>query len=233
MVFFHPQTSRKLGFPVLYGDGSRPAVLQSAGISSPKAVMVMFTEKKATIEAVQKLRLAFPAVRTHTLFIFGLILNITKLLWPQIPIYARAKDVVHLLDLKNAGATDAILEDAEVSVSSDQDMKLSYCSCRHFWIPSTYNSAICLCRLVYNSGQSFWKGSASCLIKCLFSVGWFWTPWKYKLKMHLTNPMSKSWRLWNRCRFVYLNEMKVMFLVNKKKERKGRSTPYKGVETSP
>lgn len=60
--FFHHQTSRKLGFPVLYGDGSRPAVLQSAGISSPKAVMVMFTEKKATIDAVQKLRLAFPAV---------------------------------------------------------------------------------------------------------------------------------------------------------------------------
>ncbi|XP_023511748.1 K(+) efflux antiporter 3, chloroplastic-like isoform X1 [Cucurbita pepo subsp. pepo] len=88
------KTSRKLGFPVLYGDGSRPAVLQSAGISSPKAVMVMFTEKKATIEAVQKLRLAFPAI----------------------PIYARAKDVVHLLDLKNAGATDAILEDAETSL---------------------------------------------------------------------------------------------------------------------
>ncbi|XP_022988686.1 K(+) efflux antiporter 3, chloroplastic-like [Cucurbita maxima] len=86
--------SRKLGFPVLYGDGSRPAVLQSAGISSPKAVMVMITEKKATIEAVQKLRLAFPAI----------------------PIYARAKDVMHLLDLKNAGATDAILEDAETSL---------------------------------------------------------------------------------------------------------------------
>ncbi|KAL0559812.1 hypothetical protein IC582_000189 [Cucumis melo] len=88
------KTSRKLGFPVLYGDGSRPAVLQSAGISSPKAVMVMFTEKKATIDAVQKLRLAFPAI----------------------PIYARAKDVVHLLDLKTAGATDAILEDAETSL---------------------------------------------------------------------------------------------------------------------
>ncbi|KAJ7968354.1 K(+) efflux antiporter chloroplastic-like [Quillaja saponaria] len=88
------KTSRNLGFPILYGDGSRPAVLQSAGISSPKAVMVMYTGKKMAIEAVQRLRLAFPAI----------------------PIYARARDIKHLLDLKNAGATDAILENAETSL---------------------------------------------------------------------------------------------------------------------
>ncbi|KAM3742562.1 hypothetical protein ACB098_07G077400 [Castanea mollissima] len=86
--------SRKLGFPILYGDGSRPAVLQSAGISSPKAVMVMYSEKNRTIEAVQRLRLAFPAI----------------------PIYAIAQDLMHLLDLKKAGATDAILENAETSL---------------------------------------------------------------------------------------------------------------------
>ena len=56
------QSSRKLGFPVLYGDGSRPAVLQSAGISSPKAVMVMYSGKEKILEAVQRIRLAFPAV---------------------------------------------------------------------------------------------------------------------------------------------------------------------------
>ncbi|KAK6136444.1 hypothetical protein DH2020_029800 [Rehmannia glutinosa] len=88
------KTSRKLGFPVLYGDGSRPAVLQSAGINSPKAVMVMYTGKKRTIEAVQRIRLAFPAI----------------------PIYARAEDMMHLLDLKKAGASDAILENAETSL---------------------------------------------------------------------------------------------------------------------
>lgn len=32
----------------------------------------------------------------------------------QIPIYARAQDLAHLLALKKAGATDAILENAEV-----------------------------------------------------------------------------------------------------------------------
>ncbi|XP_044490612.1 K(+) efflux antiporter 3, chloroplastic [Mangifera indica] len=88
------KASRKLGFPVLYGDGSRPAVLQSAGISSPKAVMIMYTGRKRTVEAVQRLKLAFPAI----------------------PIYARAQDLRHLLDLKKAGATDTILESAETSL---------------------------------------------------------------------------------------------------------------------
>ncbi|XP_073099172.1 K(+) efflux antiporter 3, chloroplastic isoform X2 [Elaeis guineensis] len=88
------KAGRKAGFPVLYGDGSRPSVLQSAGISSPKAVMVMYAEKAKTIEAVQRIRLAFPAVS----------------------IYARAQDLAHLLDLKKAGATDAILENAETSL---------------------------------------------------------------------------------------------------------------------
>ncbi|MED6134053.1 K(+) efflux antiporter 3, chloroplastic [Stylosanthes scabra] len=86
--------AQKLGFPILYGDGSRPAVLQSAGISSPKAIMVMYTGKKRTIEAVQRLRLSFPSIQ----------------------IYARAQDLKHLLDLKKAGATDAIMENAETSL---------------------------------------------------------------------------------------------------------------------
>ncbi|KAL0384371.1 UNVERIFIED_CONTAM: K(+) efflux antiporter 3, chloroplastic [Sesamum radiatum] len=82
------KTSRKLGFPVLYGDGSRPAVLQSAGINSPKAVMVMYTGKTRTLEAVQRIRLAFPAI----------------------PIYARAQDMMHLLDLKKADKFTAWLK---------------------------------------------------------------------------------------------------------------------------
>lgn len=88
------KASRKLGFPIQYGDGSRPAVLQSAGISSPKAVMVMYEGRQRAVEAVERIRLAFPAI----------------------PIYARAQDIPHLLDLKEAGATDAILENAETSL---------------------------------------------------------------------------------------------------------------------
>ncbi|CAL4897686.1 unnamed protein product [Urochloa decumbens] len=88
------KSARKSGFPVLYGDGSRPAVLQSAGITFPKAIMVMYTGKEKTIEAVNRLRQAFTAV----------------------PIYARAQDLSHLLDLKKAGATDVVLENAETSL---------------------------------------------------------------------------------------------------------------------
>ncbi|CAB4289925.1 unnamed protein product [Prunus armeniaca] len=39
-----------------------------------------------------------------------------KILNLQVPIYARALDLKHLLDLKKAGATDAILESAETSL---------------------------------------------------------------------------------------------------------------------
>ncbi|WJX15203.1 hypothetical protein P8452_05380 [Trifolium repens] len=94
------KAARKQGFPILYGDGSRPVVLQSAGIFSPKAIMIMLTEKKKSIEAFHRLRLAFPAV----------------------PIYARARDVKHLLDLKKAGATDATLEKAETSLQLGSKM---------------------------------------------------------------------------------------------------------------
>ncbi|MCO5612748.1 hypothetical protein L7F22_067017 [Adiantum nelumboides] len=88
------KAARKLGFPVLYGDGSRPAVLQTAGITMPKAVMVMYTDRGKALEAVERLRLTFPGI----------------------PIYARAEDLSHLLALKSAGATDAILENTETSL---------------------------------------------------------------------------------------------------------------------
>eukprot|EP00252_Welwitschia_mirabilis_P019739 TRINITY_DN4653_c0_g1_i2.p2 TRINITY_DN4653_c0_g1~~TRINITY_DN4653_c0_g1_i2.p2 ORF type:complete len:392 (+),score=112.08 TRINITY_DN4653_c0_g1_i2:1807-2982(+) len=88
------KAARKLGFPVLYGDGSRPAVLQTAGITQPKAVMVVYAEKSRSVQAIERLRPAFPSV----------------------PIYAKAEDVEHLLKLKQAGATDVILENAETSL---------------------------------------------------------------------------------------------------------------------
>lgn len=88
------KAARKAGFPVLYGDGSRPAVLQTAGIAMPKAVMVMYTARDKAVEAVERLRLTYPGI----------------------PIYARAEDLSHLLELKSAGATDAILENTETSL---------------------------------------------------------------------------------------------------------------------
>eukprot|EP00850_Spirogloea_muscicola_P011015 SM000067S20292 [mRNA] locus=s67:73176:79809:- [translate_table: standard] len=88
------KAARKLGFPVLYGDGSRPMVLQTAGITRPKAVMVMYTGKQKSVQSVERIRLA----------------------WPGVPIYARAQDLHHLLELQVAGATDAVLENTETSL---------------------------------------------------------------------------------------------------------------------
>ena len=58
----HMQAACKLGFPVLYGDGSRPVVLQTAGISQPKAVMVMYTGRQKSVQSVERIRNAFPKV---------------------------------------------------------------------------------------------------------------------------------------------------------------------------
>eukprot|EP00249_Psilotum_nudum_P023507 c28900_g1_i2 orf=1853-3382(+) len=88
------KAAQKLGFPVRYGDASEASVLRESGITTPKAVMVTYTGRQKTVQAVEKLRLAFPAI----------------------PIYARAQDLGHLLELKSAGATDAILENAETSL---------------------------------------------------------------------------------------------------------------------
>lgn len=55
--------------------------------------------------------------------------SLGKTIFLQTPIYARAIDLEHLLDLKEAGATDAILENAEVlniyNFSFSQIRKLS------------------------------------------------------------------------------------------------------------
>eukprot|EP00897_Mesotaenium_endlicherianum_P010874 jgi/Mesen1/9815/ME000007S09870 len=85
------EAARKLGFRVLYGDGSRPAVLETAGITKPKAVMVMYAGTEKSVQAVERLRNA----------------------WPSVPIYARAKDLQHMLELRLAGATEVVLENAE------------------------------------------------------------------------------------------------------------------------
>ncbi|GJP75060.1 hypothetical protein CLOP_g5559 [Closterium sp. NIES-67] len=83
-----------LGFPVLYGDGSRPAVLESAGIRRPKAFMVVYSSRTRSVASVERLKEAFPGV----------------------PLYARAVDAVHLSELRRAGATDVVLESAETGL---------------------------------------------------------------------------------------------------------------------
>ncbi|CAI5514951.1 unnamed protein product [Closterium sp. Naga37s-1] len=83
-----------LGFPVLYGDGSRPAVLESAGIRRPKAFMVVYSSRTRSVASIERLKEAFPGV----------------------PLYARAVDSMHLSELRRAGATDVVLESAETGL---------------------------------------------------------------------------------------------------------------------
>ena len=52
----------KSGKRVLYGDGSQPKVLITAGIENPYAFVVTHSEPEVAWQAVERLRLAFPSV---------------------------------------------------------------------------------------------------------------------------------------------------------------------------
>ena len=52
----------KSGKRVLYGDGSQPKVLTTAGIESPHAFVVTYAEPEMASQAVERLRLAYPSV---------------------------------------------------------------------------------------------------------------------------------------------------------------------------
>ena len=50
------------GFNVMYGDGSQPLVLSTAGIENPKAFVVTFEDSESCLKTVEKLRYAYPSV---------------------------------------------------------------------------------------------------------------------------------------------------------------------------
>lgn len=52
----------KSGKRVLYGDGSQPKVLTTAGIEDPQAFVVTYTDSEQASKAVERLRLAYPSV---------------------------------------------------------------------------------------------------------------------------------------------------------------------------
>ncbi|CAI5502739.1 unnamed protein product [Closterium sp. Naga37s-1] len=93
---------KRLGFPVLYGDGCRPAVLESAGIPRPLMAIVVYSGRQQSVSSVERLHDAFPGL----------------------PIYARAVDASHLAELRKAGATDVVLESAEPRKAGATDVVL-------------------------------------------------------------------------------------------------------------
>lgn len=52
----------KSGKRVLYGDGSQPKVLSTAGIEDPQAFVVTYSDSDQASKAVERLRLAYPSV---------------------------------------------------------------------------------------------------------------------------------------------------------------------------
>lgn len=116
--------------------------------------------------------------------------------------------MMHLLDLKKAGATDAILENAEV-LKDNNNYFLHICLMASF-SPHLASSPwpdipFYACRQVYNLALSFWKGSVSCPMMSLFCVSLFETPWRYRLKKCLAKKMIKNLILWSHCRYMLVH----------------------------
>ncbi|KAF5828963.1 Sodium/hydrogen exchanger family-domain-containing protein [Dunaliella salina] len=81
------QAARAAGFSVVYGDGSRSAVLQAAGVNNPRAIAVCLPGRSSAHQAVESLRQAFPTV----------------------PIYALAVNVREAAELEEAGADHTVI----------------------------------------------------------------------------------------------------------------------------
>jgi CPA2 family monovalent cation:H+ antiporter-2 len=74
--------ARQRGLPVYYGDATRPEILEALGVERARAVIVAVDNPKAALQTVALL---------HYLF-------------PELPVYARARDDQHARELKRAGA---------------------------------------------------------------------------------------------------------------------------------
>lgn len=85
---------RASGAQVFYGDASRVDLLRRAGAEAAAAVVVTMDDSFAAEHVVA-------SVRRH---------------WPDLPIYARARDLAHAERLLAAGATDVVPETLESSL---------------------------------------------------------------------------------------------------------------------
>lgn len=52
----------KQGRNILYGDGTMPLVLSTAGVKSPRAFVITYEDKESTLKGVERLRQAYPTV---------------------------------------------------------------------------------------------------------------------------------------------------------------------------
>ncbi|ACI97822.1 monovalent cation:proton antiporter-2 (CPA2) family protein [Rhodospirillum centenum] len=86
---------REKGYPIHYGDGSRPELLQKLGADNAAAVIVTLDQPAATERAVG-------AVRHH---------------WPKLQVFARARDRARAAELAKLGVEGVVPETFESSLS--------------------------------------------------------------------------------------------------------------------
>jgi len=85
---------RAHGEPIFFGDGGRVAMLERVAADRASAVVLTIDRPEEAERAVRDIRKR----------------------WPNLPIYARSRDVQHAYRLENAGATRTIPELAESSL---------------------------------------------------------------------------------------------------------------------
>lgn len=88
------RTARTRGELVYYGDAARADMLERVGIAKASAVVVTLDDSAAASRLVKALRAK----------------------WPKVPVYARARDREHMLELEAAGATAVVHEALEASL---------------------------------------------------------------------------------------------------------------------
>lgn len=88
------EAARREGQPVQFGDAGRGEVLRHAGADTCQALVVTLDDGRAAERAVQ----------------------VARRRWPDLPIYARARDVAHARHLAELGATEVIPEALEPSL---------------------------------------------------------------------------------------------------------------------
>jgi monovalent cation:proton antiporter-2 (CPA2) family protein len=90
---------RAAGREVFYGDAARPGMLARAGADKAQALVVTMDSPQGAQEVVSQ----------------------TRKSWPELPIYARARDVEHARHLVSLGATKAVPENLEATLQLAQD----------------------------------------------------------------------------------------------------------------
>ncbi len=85
---------RRMGLPVFYGDASRKEMLEKVGAGRAAAAVVTLDRPAAAARAVESLHQS----------------------WPEMPIYARARDAEHAERLTALGASDVMPETVESSL---------------------------------------------------------------------------------------------------------------------